>query len=196
MKKTLSNSNIALIAIIGALSGLLMLIKFPIAIAPSFYKLDVSDLPALIGSLSLGPIPALFIQIIKIIVKCVLDPTKTGYVGELAAFLFSSVYCIIASIIYKLNRSKKGAYIAIIVSSMLMVIFACICNYYFLIEAYANAFNTTLPKIIELGQMIFPIINTKLDFVLCCVAPFNAIKAIICDVLTILLYKRISPILK
>lgn len=196
MKKYLSVKNICSIAILGALGAVLMLFDFPIAIAPSFYKLDLGDLPCLIGAFSLGPVPALLIQIVKILIKLLLKPTSTAFVGELAAFVFSSVYCVSAAYIYGLNRNKKQAVKALIVASIIMTLTAAAGNYLFIIPFYVRLYGISLDVIIGMGKAIFPIITDKLTFVLLCVVPFNAIKAIIIDILTMLLYKRISPLLK
>lgn len=196
MKKSLSIKNITRIAILGALGAFLMLIDFPIFVAPSFYKLDIGDLPCLIGAFAMGPIPGLFIQIIKILLKLLLKPTSTAFIGEVAAFIFSSSYCISASIIYQLNKSKKGAIKAIIIGSIIMVLISTLANYGFILDAYSKLYGMPLEAIIGLGNKIFPIVTNKFSFVLCCVLPFNLIKAVIVDVLTMLLYKHISPLLK
>jgi len=196
LNRTLNVRNISIIAILGALGAVLMLIDFPIFIAPSFYKLDLGDLPCLIGAFALGPLPALFIQIIKILIKLMLKPTSTAFVGELAAFIFSSVFCVSAALIYRMDKTRKGAFKAIVISTVLMVLAATIGNYAFIIPAYANMYHMPLEAIVDMGTQIFPIVHDKLSFVLCCVMPFNLIKAILVDVLTLVLYKRISPLLK
>ena len=196
MKKSLSIKNITKIAILASLGAILMLIDFPIFIAPSFYKLDIGDLPCLIGAFAMGPIPALFIQILKILLKLLFKPTSTAFIGELAAFISSCLYCISASIVYQKNKTKKGALKAIIVGSLVMSIFTTIANYVFIIPAYCSLYKMPLEAIISLGKAIFPIINDKLSFVLCCVLPFNLIKTALVDFLTILLYKHISPLLR
>lgn len=196
MKKSLSIKNITRIAILGALGGFLMLIDFPIFIAPSFYKLDIGDLPCLIGAFAMGPIPGIFIQIIKILIKLLFKPTSTAFIGEIAAFIFSSSYCVSASFIYQNNKNKKGAKKAIIIGSIIMVIVSSLANYLFIIDAYSRLYGMPLEAIIGLGKEIFPIINSKLSLVICCVVPFNLIKAALVDVLTLLLYKHISPLLK
>ena len=173
-----------------------MLIDFPVFVAPSFYKLDIGDLPCLIGAFAMGPIPGLFIQIIKILLKLLLKPTSTAFIGEVAAFIFSSSYCISASIIYKSNKSKKGAIKAIIIGSIIMVLVSTIANYGFILDAYSKLYGMPLEAIIGLGNKIFPIVTNKFSFVLCCVLPFNLIKAVLVDALTMLLYKHISPLLK
>lgn len=196
VKKYLNTKNIVAIAIMACLGALLMLYDFPIFVAPGFYKLDLGDLPCLIGAFAMGPIPGLFIQILKILIKLILKPTSTAFVGEIAAFITSTSFCVSAAYIYDQKHNKKNAIKAIIIASIIMCLISCIANYYFIIPAYCNLFNMPLEAIISQGQKIFPIITNKFNFVLCCVAPFNLIKAIIIDVLTIILYKHISPLLK
>lgn len=196
MKKILSIENITRIAILGCLGAILMLFDFPIFIAPSFYKLDIGDLPCLIGAFAMGPIPGLLIQIIKILLKLLFKPTSTAFIGEIAAFIFSSSYCVSASMIYKNNKTKIGARRAIIIGSIVMVLVSTIANYLFIIPAYSKLYGMPLEAIISLGGAIFPIVKDLFTFTLCCVLPFNIVKAVIVDVLTLFLYKHISPILK
>ena len=196
LKKYLTVKNISSIAVLGALGAVLMLFDFPIAIAPSFYKLDLGDLPCMIGAFALGPVPALFIQIVKIVIKLLLKPTSTAFVGEIAAFICSSVYCVSAAIIYQQNKTRNQALKAMIVASIMMAVIGALGNYLFIIPAYVSLYHISLETIISMGQAIFPFITDKLSFVLCCVLPFNLEKAVIVDILTLLLYKRISPLLK
>ena len=196
MNRKLSVRDISSIAVLGALGAVLMFFDFPIFIAPSFYKLDMGDLPCLIGAFALGPMPALFIQVVKILVKLLLKPTSTAFVGETAAFIFSSVFCVSAAFIYQSQKSRRGAIKAMAVATILMVIAATIGNYVFIIPAYVRMYGLPLEAIIAMGTKIFPAVHDKLSFVLFCVAPFNLIKGLVVDVLTFFLYKRISPLLK
>ena len=196
MKEYLTLKNISVVAILGALGAAFMLFDFPIFVAPSFYKFDLGDLPCLIGAFALGPVGAFFIQVIKILVKLLLKPTSTAFVGEFAAFICSTAYCVSAANIYQFNKTRKTAIIAMIVGSLFMTIISCLANYFIIIPAYVKMYNIPLETIISMGQAIFPIIKDKLGFVLCCVLPFNLIKALIIDVLTFVLYKHISPLLK
>ena len=197
MKKYLSTKNIARIAVLGAVGAFLMIMDFPITfIAPSFYKLDLSDLPCLIGSFAMGPIPCVFIEIIKILIKLLIKPTSTAFVGEVTAFLGSIALCVPAGLFYKANRTKNGAIKALILSSIIYILVAIIINYSFSIPFYGNLYHIGEEAIIAMGSDIFSIIKDKLGFVLVCVGPFNLIKVVIIDVLTIVLYKRISPLLR
>ena len=196
MKKDLTVKNISMIAILGALGAVLMLFDFPIAIAPSFYKIDIADLPCLIGAFALGPVPALFIQVVKIIIKLLIKPTSTAFVGEMAAFVISSSFCVSAALIYQKDKTKKGAVKALIISSIIMALVASISNYLFIIPAYVNLFHLPLENIIAMGNKIFKLVTDKLSFVLLCVLPFNLIKALIVDIITYFLYKHISVLVK
>ena len=196
MQKILTTKNIARIAILGALGAFLMLFELPLTfIAPSFYKLDLGDLPCLIGAFAMGPIPALLIQVIKILIKMIIKPTSTAFVGEAAAFIFSSVYCVTASAIYAKNRTKKGAVMGLIVASIAQIVVAAIANYAFIIPAYVSMFHLPLEVIVDMGHKIIPFVTDKLTFCIACVAPFNAIKTIVVSILTIVLYKHVSPLL-
>lgn len=196
MKNILTVKNMAVIAILGVLGAILMMFDFPIAIAPAFYKLDLSDLPCLIGGFALGPIPALFIELIKIIVKLLIKPTSTAFVGELAAFIISSSFVFTAALIYKNNKTRSSALKAMVIGTIVMAIVGTIANYLFIIPFYVKMYHMPLETIIGMGQAIFPIIKDKLSFVLCCVLPFNIIKGTIASIVTLILYKRISVILK
>jgi len=196
MKKYLSVKNIARIGVIGALGAVLMMFDFPIFIAPSFYKFDLGDLPCLIGSFSMGPIPALFIQVIKIIIKLIIKPTSSAFVGEISAFITSTSYCVTAAYFYSKDKTKRNAIKSIVIASIVMVLVSSLANYFYIIPAYVNLYHMPLESIIAAGSAIFPIIHDLFSFVIFCVVPFNAIKVIVLDILTINLYKHVSPLLK
>lgn len=197
MKKHLNTKNIARIAVLGAIGAFLMVMDFPISfIAPSFYKLDLSDLPCLIGSFAMGPIPCVFIEAIKILIKLLIKPTSTAFVGEITAFIGSIALCVPAGIFYSNNRNKKGAIKALLISSIIYVFVSLIINYAFSIPFYGNLYHIGEDVIIAMGAQIFPIIVDKFSFVLLCVGPFNVIKVVLIDILAIVLYKRISPLLR
>ena len=196
MKKSfLTLREICVIGILGALAAVLMLFDFPIFIAPSFYRLDLSDVPGVIGALALGPVPALFIQIVRILVKLLIKPTSSAFVGEITVFLVSSVYCVSAGYIYQKDKSKRNLIKALIISSILMITVATAGNYFFILQAYVSLYKLPLDSIISMGHAIFPIVNSKLSFVLCCVLPFNIIKSVIADLIVYFSYDRISPLI-
>lgn len=184
------------IAILGALSGVLMVLEFPLPIAPSFYKMDFSDVALLIGGYAYGPFAAILISLIKVFINLIVNGTTTAFVGEIAAFLMDSLFAVSASLIYKKEHTKKGAIKSLIVGVLVLTISAAIINYFVLIPAYVKFMNFPLEAIVAMGSAIIPSVNSLLTLVLFCTVPFNLVKGILISIVTYLLYKHISPLLK
>lgn len=196
-KKYFTTKRISSIAILSAIAGLLMLIDFPISfLAPSFYKMDISDLPCLIGSFALGPIAGALIETLKILIKLVLKPTSTAFVGELSNLLCGISLCVPAGFVYKMHHDKKGAIKGLVAGAVCYVVIGSFINYFITIPAFVSLYHIDLDTIIDMGKAIFPFITGKFMFVLVCVSLFNLFKVVIVGILTYLLYKRISPLLK
>lgn len=88
MKKIFATKNLVLMAIFSALARVLMLLEFPLPfIAPSFYEIDLSEIPVLIGSFIMGPVAGVIIEAVKILLTLLIRGTDTAYVGELANFI-------------------------------------------------------------------------------------------------------------
>ena len=92
-------------AMMGAMAGILMLFEIPLTIlAPSFYKLDFSELPVMIGGMYLGPVAAVVIELVKILLKLVLKGTTTAFVGEFANFAVGCSLVLPAVIVYHIKK--------------------------------------------------------------------------------------------
>lgn len=195
--KYFTTKRISSIAILSAIAGLLMLVDFPVSfIAPSFYKMDISDLPCLIGTFSLGSMAGFIIELLKVLIKLILKPTSTAFVGELSNLLCGTALCIPAGLIYKNKHNKEGAIESLIVGSLSYILIGSLINYFITIPAFVSLYHIELDTIIDMGKAIFPFITSKFMFVLVCVSLFNLFKIAIVSILTYFLYKRISPLLK
>lgn len=193
MNKIFTTKNIVLMAVFSALATVLMLLEFPIPfIAPSFYEIDLSEIPILIGSFIMGPVAGVILEAVKILLKLLIKGTSTAYVGDLANFFIGCCFVIPASIIYKHKKSKKSALIGMTVGTFLMATVGVIINYFVLLPFYVKAFGMPLDSIIEAGAAINSFVSNKLTFVIICVAPFNILKGFIDGLITALIYKRIS----
>ena len=181
------------IAILGSLAFILMLFEFPLPVAPSFYKLDLSEVPVLVGGFALGPIAAIVIEALKNVLNIIFTGSTTAYVGELANFIVGCGFVVPAAIIYKRNKTKSSAIKGLIVGTICLVIAGALMNVYVLLPLYSRFME--LDKIIEAGNMIFKGVKDVSTFVLFCVVPFNLIKGIIVSAITALVYKRVSPLL-
>ena len=197
MKKLFTTKNLVLMAIFAALASVLMLLEFPLPfIAPSFYEIDLSEIPVLIGSFIMGPVAGVIIEAVKILLILLIKGTDTAYVGELANFIIGCCFIVPASVIYKKNKTKKSALIGITIGTLLMAAAGVILNYAILIPFYVKAFGMPLDLILNMGAKINPLISNKWTFVLICVAPINIVKGFIDSLITALVYKRISTFIK
>jgi riboflavin transporter FmnP len=195
MKKTtnrLSNRHVTGIAMLSAIAFVLQFIELPMPLSPSFAKLDFSDLPALIGSFAYGPLAGILIELVKNLLH--LLQTKTGGIGEIANFAVGAALVAPAGMIYRIHKTKNQAVIGCVVGSVGMGIVSALMNYYVLLPLY-QAFMPMDQIIAMFGQFI-PIIQTKLDVVLFNALPMNVAKGLLVSLITVLLYKHLSPILK
>lgn len=185
------------IGMLGAIATVLMLFEFPIPfIAPPFYELDFSEVPVLVGAFALGPMAGASIELVKILINLLINGTATAFVGEIGNYLLGCSFIIPAALIYKKRKTKKNALIAMVIGTIVMTVFGCFLNAYVLLPTYATAFGMPIDAIVGMGSAINANINDVMTFVIIAVAPFNIIKGIIVSVITLLIYKHISPILK
>ena len=185
------------IGMLGAIATVLMLFEFPLPfIAPPFYEIDLSEVPVLVGAFALGPAAGATIELIKILINLLINVTTTAFVGEIGNYIIGCSFIIPAAIIYKKHKSKTNALVGMIVGTITMAVFGCFINAYVLLPTYASAFGMPIDTIIAMGSTINANINDIITFVVIAVAPFNIIKGIIVSLITMLIYKHISPILK
>ena len=181
-------------AMLGAFAGVLMLLEFPLSfIAPPFYKIDVSEVPVMIGTFAFGPVQGVVIELIKILIKLVLKGTSTGGVGDLANFVIGCAMVIPAGIIYKRRKTKISAVIGMAVSTLVMAVVGVFLNAYVMIPLY-SAF-MPIEQIVAAGKAIIPWVSDTLTFCLFCVLPFNVIKGVIVSVIVAFIYKPLSCII-
>ena len=187
------------IAMLGAVAGVLMNFEFPLPfLAPSFYQLDFSEIPVLVGAFAMGPVEGAVIELVKILVHLVTKGTMTAGVGDLANFIFGCTFVIPAGIIYRLNnvKSRKHAVVGMAVGTVLTTIAACLMNAFVLLPAYGKAFGMPIEAFIEMGAAVNHSVNSLLGFVALIIVPFNLFKYILVSVIVFFIYKRIRVVLK
>lgn len=181
MKQNKTNKLVK-IGLFSAVAAVLMCIEFPFPLFPDFLKFDFGDVPALIGTFTLGPVSGVVIELIKNLVKVLVKGSTSVGIGELANFGIAAVWVFIAGIIYKRNKTKKTAVIALVVSTVIMSVFASLFNCFILLPMYQKAFHMQIDSFgIYAATIIFP---------------FNIIKGFIVSIVTFLLYKKVSVALK
>ncbi|HHZ03277.1 MAG TPA: ECF transporter S component [Tissierellia bacterium] len=190
-----STKTLTKIGILGAVSAVLMLFEFPLWFAPSFYELDFSEVPVLIGSFALGPAAGAAIEFIKIMLNFILNGTVTGGVGEFANFVVGCAFIVPAGYIYKRNKTLKTAIIGLVVGTLSLAILGMFLNYYLLIPLYAKVFGAPVQAFIDMGNAVNPAIVDLKTLILYAVVPFNLFKGTVVSIIVLLIYKRLSPIL-
>lgn len=182
-------------AMLSAFAGVLMLLEFPLSfIAPPFYKIDLAEVPVMIGTFAFGPLQGIVIELVKILIKLVIKGTSTGFVGDLANFIIGVSMVLPAGIIYKLRRTRKSAILGMGVSTMTMSVAGVFLNAFVMIPLY-TAF-MPIEQIIEAGKAIIPWVKDTFTFCLFCVLPFNLVKGIIVSVIVGFIYKPLSRLIK
>ena len=188
----LSVRTISMTAMLSAVAYLLAFVEFPVPLSPSFARMDLSDLPALIGAFAFGPLSGLLIELVKNALQ--LLTTSTGGIGEIANFLMGAAYVVTAGFIYKRHKTKKTALATCVLASVVMGIAAALANYFILLPLFENFM--PLDQLIASFAEFLPFIHTKLDVVLFNAFPFNLLKGLVIGGVTMLIYKRLTPILK
>lgn len=185
-------TRLVLTAMLGAMAAVLMFISVNVPLMPSFIKLDVSELPALLASFSMGPLYGIAVCLIKNLVN--LPFTTTGGVGELANLLLGICFVLPAGLIYKKMQKKSGAVIGAFIGAACMALASILINYFIVYPVYANFMPMT--AIINAYQLINPNVNTLLDCLITFNMPFTFIKGVIDVGITFLIYLPLEPIIR
>lgn len=184
---------ITVTAIMSALSAVLMFVEFSIPIMPSFIKLDISDLPALITSYAFGPVCGVAVCLVKNLIH--LLATQTAGVGELSNFIHGAIFVFVAGMFYKYHHNRKFAFIGAMAGDFAMAAMSFFINYFFVYPIY---FKLMAPEAAILGayQEILPSIDSLWKAILFFNVPFTFAKGLISVAITFAIYPKISPILK
>lgn len=198
-ERTLSTQKMTMTAMFSAIALILHLLDFPLPfLAPDFYKLDFSELPALVGAFAFGPVVGVLIEAVKILLKLMIKGTSTAFVGDLANFVIGCSFILPASVIYYFKKSKKSALAGCVIGTLILTLFGTAFNAVYLLPAFSRLYGMPLESILALGAKINPLVNGEsiISFVACCVAPLNLIKGGSVSLVTMLIYKPLSPIIK
>lgn len=191
--KNNATKKMVFIGMFGAVSAILMLLEFPLPfLAPSFIKLEFSDLPIILGGYMMGPVSGLIIAVLKIALNLLITGAEGLGVGELANFLGSVSYLLPAVFIYHRNKTKKGAKISLVVGTITASTVIVLADIFILIPAYA--------AVMDIADIVAMTDNALVGglptLALCSLLPFNLLKYGITSVITILVYKRMKKILQ
>ena len=192
--KFLTPTTLVKISILSAIGYILMFISVPLPMLfPEFLKVDISDLPALLGGIALGPMAGVTIAFFKNLLQFITGMSTTGGVGEFANFLIGGSFVFTVSYIYSKKRDVAGVIIGLISGIIVMTIVGCIANYFIILPFYSKI-GWSIDAVVAMGSAINPAINNKLSFVIWIIAPFNILKSGIMSLLTLPMYKKTEKI--
>lgn len=195
-RRSLSSARyISVTAICGALAAVLMLLEIPLFFAPSFYELDLSEVPVLFCGFFLGPVAGVICELLKILLKLFIKGTSTAFVGDFANFFVGCSMVIPATILYHCKKSKKFALTGLITGTVFMTVFGSFFNAVYLLPKFSELYGIPLDAIIAMGTDVNPAITSVSTLVLFAVVPFNILKGVVVSILTFLLYKRVEKAL-
>lgn len=181
-------------AMLSAVGCVLMMLDFPLPmLIPSFVKMDVSELPALLASFSIGPVAGVAVCLLKNILAAIFHGSTLG-IGEVCNFLMGAVFTGVAGLIYKRNKTRKMAVIASLAGAVAMAVASVPVNFFFSYPVYAAAFGG-MEAIIAAYQAINPGMTSLLGCLIVFNMPFTLAKGLIDALLCFLIYKPLSPIL-
>ncbi|WP_312337720.1 ECF transporter S component [Anaerospora hongkongensis] len=180
-------------AVLAGAAVILMLMDFPIVFMPGFLKMDLSEIPAIIGAFSMGPLAGLWVMLLKNLLH--LTNSQTAGIGELANFLVGSAFVLTAGFIYRRYKSRQGAITALLAGTIAMTVAAAALNYWVLIPLYQAVLNFPGEAVVNMGHAVNPFIINLKTFILFAIIPFNVLKGLLVSLITILIYKKLSHLL-
>lgn len=193
-EKNVDVRKMVVIALASALGYLLMLIEISLPIAPAFIKLDFSEVPGLLLAFAYGPLAGAAAELFKNLLH--LLNTHTMGVGELSNFILGCALVIPAGLIYKRRKTKKTAFWAMLIGTLCFAVVGIFSNMFLVFPFYTKVSGISMETIIGMCSAVLPFVDKEWEVFLLSVTPFNLLKGALVSTIIMLIYKRISPILK
>ncbi len=184
----LTVGNMTRIAILAAAACILDLLQIPIV---AFYKLDLGNVPVLLGTFAMGPIPGIIILALKCLIG-LLHSSSMG-IGKLADFLMSLALIVPAGLIYYRNKTRKDAIIGMLIGTLCMTVAGVLINKWILLPFYMTAFHMDMNGILAYAGVNG--VDSEWRLLLLVTGPFNLLKGMLLCLVTALIYKPLSPLL-
>lgn len=186
----------AIVAIMGAVAFVLQYFSFGIPFFSPFANFDLSALPEIIGGFILGPIGAVEIIVLKLVLILAFKGTSSMFTGEVQNFLLSCAYVLPAIWYYRKNRTKNGAVIGLVLGTVVSTVIAIFTNRFLIYPAYIRLYGMTWDQIISICNAANPFIKGIPTFIIFSVIPFNIVSRGASSIITFLAYKKISSPIK
>lgn len=178
-KQTISNTKrLVGTAVFSALAYVVSMLEFPIFPATPFLKLDFSAVFLLLAGFIFGTVYGVGACAVKELISFI-TKSSTGGVGELANFLVISAFILILTLVYHYKKGIKVVILTLVIACFVQVALSLLANRFITFPLY-------------MGDYAKPFFNSVWHFV----ALFNLIKSVAVSLITILLYKKLSALIK
>ena len=163
------------LAMLTAISCVLVFLSFPFPLFPAF-KYELADVPVLIATFAFGPLAGLLVTVLAAFVQAFIlgQDTWVGFLMHVAA---TGCFAVVAGLLYRRNRTKKSAVLALILGTLAMTAVMALMNY--IIDPLFYGMQRQAVVALMLPAII----------------PFNLSKAGINAVVTFFVYKKISNVI-
>ena len=187
-KKLFSTSNLTRMALLAAMASVLFLVEIPVV---AFYKLDLSNVPVLVGAFAMGPVPGLIILGLKSLIG-LLHSSSAG-VGELADFIMGAALVIPAGLLYHREKTRKNALLGMAAGTVCMIAVSVMANKFIMLPFYMGAYHMDMQGILNYAGVAG--IDSEWKLLLLITGPFNLLKGVVLSLVTGAIYKPLSPLL-
>lgn len=171
-----------IVGMLSAIAFVLMFLKFPLPFLPPYLTIDFSDIPALIATFLFGPVAGILVELIKNLLNFFFNMSDP--VGPVANFLAGCSFLLTSYVIYKKSRTQRALILGLVVATIVMTMFLSVMNYFVLLPLYGLIMNLT------------DIVHNLKVIITAGIIPFNLIKGLLISIIFLLLYPRISKVLK
>lgn len=187
-------SRVAIFTAISTILYTMPFLKFSIPGFPTFLEVHFDEIPAFLAGFAYGPLSGFMVIFLKTLIKLPISGTAT--VGEFSDLIFSTMFVVPAALIYKYNRSLKGAIIGLSVGFVSQVITATILNVYLSIPFYVAYYGVSQEILLKAYYGNESIADPVWAYALIAVVPFNLIKNAIVVAITMFVYKPLRRIIE
>lgn len=181
-------------AMLTAVGVVLQYLEISIPIMPGFIKLDFSDLPELIGAFAYGPVAGVIICLLRNLIHMAVS--QSGFVGELSNFILGASFAVVAGLIYNHRKTKKNAILAGFAGAAVMALVSLPSNYFLIYPLYYSVLGFREEAVLGMYQVLLPSVENILQALLIFNLPFTFVKAMLCVIIAIVIYKPLSKLLK
>ncbi len=178
MQKNRNTRKMIQISMLSVISFLMMyLVEFPLLPAAPFLKYDPSQVPTLIAAFAFGPLAGVVAELLKSFLFFISGKSTAGIVGVSAAFVAGGAFVFTSGIIYRMNKTRKNAVVALAAGTVVMTVVMTLANYFVFFPLWGIPSEQVAPMLLS------------------AVVPFNLVKGALSSLLTFLLYKKVHKLL-